>query len=205
MGAFFLNSILFWGRLEWINGEMWIGSDLIFLIQHAHMMAVLCFACVCVCVTVLQSRDGRVGGELPSTQCLSRQRDSLTLRWTFRGGYEGAEEVEGQNACSSQTMRYYTDENARCSYDTITNFFPVQWSPLFVWGGQSGEGLVAKDQRPKSNYKRKSIVQTIPLWALLPPSWTLTVMRLSRLNNWYPWPLTQHYRSIHFHTQSSPI
>lgn len=55
----------------------------------------------------------RWGLELPSTLCLWRRTDSLTLLWTFRGVAEATREAGGQHSCSSQTMHCFAHSTER--------------------------------------------------------------------------------------------
>lgn len=74
-----------------------------FSLSHVHIVTRFCLvcacacACVCFCLTVTDRQTFREvgvgcwdeGGEFPSTQCLQRHKDSLTLLWTYRGGWRG--------------------------------------------------------------------------------------------------------------------
>lgn len=81
---------------------------------RAHIVTRFCcfFFGLCVCVWLRQTDLPR-GVEFPSTQCLWRHKDSLTLLWTFRGAAEATGEAKGRHSCSPQTMHCFAHSTER--------------------------------------------------------------------------------------------
>lgn len=102
---------------------------------HPLSLARSCLFALNVCVCVWPQSWMRWGLEPPSTQCLRRHAESLTLLWPYMGAAEATAEVRGHHSCTSQTMRHFCPQQRQTAQATHMNhcvlwkttIYPTSW------------------------------------------------------------------------------
>lgn len=85
---------------------------------HPHSLTRFCLFALSASVCVWPRSWTRWGLKPPSTQCLRRHTDSLTLLWTYMGAAEATAGVRGRRSCTSQTMRCFCPQQRQTAQAT---------------------------------------------------------------------------------------